>query len=508
MRAIRLGLTAVVFAFASILSAQSILITNVQVYDGTGSKPYKADVRITGDTISEIAPKLKAAKGDTVVDGKRHALSPGFIDMHSHADDGIFEKSHDVVIRQGITTVLVGQDGGSVYPLRDFFAKLDQNPSAMNVASMAGHGTIRQQVLGNDVLRKATQEEIDKMHNVLHDEMMAGAMGMSSGLEYDAMQYSTTDEIVQLAKMVKGHSGFFNAHVRDEGNGVLGAWEEMYEIGQEAKLPVVITHIKLGSVPVWHKAAKEVPALFAKADVNNVDLKADVYPYTFWHSALRVIMLDRDYYNPEKVKKAIDENGGADGLRITSYKPDKSVEDKTLAEIAKMWNVAPVEAFMRMVKATYSDDRSADTDAEVMGTGMSQDDVKWFIANPRIMFCTDGQLEGKHPRGAGSFPRIMGRYVREQKTLSLETAVHKATALAAAQLNLTDRGKIAKGMKADLVLFDPKTIIDRSTVNDPLAPPAGIDDVLVNGVFVVKDGQPTKARPGRALRHQQPSVSQ
>jgi N-acyl-D-amino-acid deacylase len=507
MRPLRLALIAVVFAFASLLSAQSILITNVQVYDGTGRKPYKADVRITGDTISDIAPKLKPAKGEIILEGKGHALSPGFIDMHSHADDGIFEKSHDAVIRQGITTVLVGQDGGSVYPLKDFFAKLDHNPPAMNVASMAGHGTIRQQVMGNDVLRKATQEEIDKMHNLLHEEMMAGAMGMSSGLEYDPMHFSTTDEIVQLAKMVKGHGGFFNAHVRDEGNGVLGAWEEMYDIGQQAKLPVVITHIKFGSVPVWHKAAKEVPALFAKADANNVDLKADVYPYTFWHSALRVIMLDR-YYDPEEVKTAIAENGGAGGLRITSYKPDKSVEDKTLAEIAKMWNVTPEAAFMRMVKATYSDDHFADTDAEVMGTGMSEDDVKWFIANPRIMFCTDGQLEGKHPRGAGSFPRIMGRYVREQKALSLEMAVHKATTLAAAQLNLTDRGKIAKGMKGDLVLFDPKTIIDRSTVSDPLAPPAGIDDVLVNGVFVVKDGQPTKARPGKALRHQQPAVSQ
>jgi N-acyl-D-amino-acid deacylase len=508
MNPIRVTLLAAVFAFASVLSAQSILITNVQVYDGTGGKPYKADLRINGDTISEIAPKLKPAKGDTIVDGKGHALSPGFIDMHSHADLGIFEKSHDAVIRQGITTVLVGQDGGSVYPLKDFFAKLDQNPPAMNVASMAGHGTIRQQVMGNDLLRKATQREIDKMHNLLHDEMMAGAMGMSSGLEYDPMHYSSTDEIVQLAKMVKGHGGFFNAHVRDEGNGTLTSWEEMYQIAKEAKLPVVITHIKLGSTPVWHQAAKKVPTLFAKADANNVDLKADVYPYTSWHSALRVIMLDRDYYNPEKVRKAIVENGGADGLRITSYKPDKSVEDKTLAEIAKMWNVTPEEAFMRLVKATYSDDRSADTDAEVMGTGMSEDDVKWFVANPRIMFCTDGELDGKHPRGAGSFPRIMGRYVREQKALSLEMAIHKATALAAAQLDLADRGKIAKGMKADLVLFDPAAIIDRATVDDPLAPPVGIDDVMVNGVFVVKDGQPTKARSGRALRHPQPPALQ
>jgi N-acyl-D-amino-acid deacylase len=170
--------------------------------------------------------------------------------------------------------------------------------------------------------------------------------------------------------------------------------------------------------------------------------------------------------------------------------------------------MSPVDAYMKLVKSTLKPDGSpGDDDVDVMGESMSDDDVKWFIAQPRIMFCTDGELEGKHPRGAGAFPRVLGRYVREQKVLSLAAAIHKMTALPAQQLGLTDRGRIAKGMKADLVIFDPATVIDRSTVEKPLDPPAGIPYVMVNGVFVVNDGQPTTARPGKPLRHMQPAAT-
>lgn len=505
MHTVRLLLGLCLLFLAQSLSAQSVLIKNARIVDGTGKKPFAADVRVTGDTITAIAPRVKPTAGETVIDAKGLVVSPGFIDMHSHADDGIFTKSHNAVIRQGITTVLVGQDGGELYPLADFFTKLEKSPPAMNVASMAGHGTLRHQVMGNDVRRAATPEEIDKIFNLLHQEMVAGAMGMSGGLEYDAGHWSTTDELVNLNRMVQGHRGFFNAHVRDEGDNVFRSFQEMEEIGRRAKVPVVITHIKLGLTPVWHQTAK-IPALFAQARVDGVDLKADVYPYTFWHSNLRVVILDGDYFNPEKVKQALVENGGAERLRITHYGQEPSLEDKTLAEIAAQWKMSPVDTYMKMVKSTLKPDGSpGDDDIEVMGESMNEDDVKWFIAQPWTMFCTDGELEGKHPRGAGSFPRVLGHYVREQKVLPLEAAIHKMTALPAQQLGVTDRGTLANGMKADLVIFDPATVIDGSTVENPLAPPKGIAYVMVNGVLVVKDGQPTNARPGKPLRHTQPA---
>lgn len=479
----------------------STLISNVMIYDGSGSKPFKGAVRVTGENITEAGPKVKSRPGDVVIDGHGLSLAPGFIDMHSHADNGIFEKSHNAVIRQGITTVLVGQDGGSEYPLKDFFSKLETQPPAMNVASMVGHATVREQVMGKDLYRAATPDEIAKMQALVDQEMGSGAMGLSTGLEYEQGHFATTDEVIQLSKMSSKHGGFYNSHVRDEGNGAFNSFNELVAIGDGAKLPVVITHIKLASPAVWNQAATKMPALFAKATGEGVDLKADVYPYTFWHSTLRVLVLDRDWFNPEKVKKGLDDNGTPAHLRITRYEPDPSVEGKSLQEIAQLWKVTPVEAYMRMIKATLPEGDKKAPEEGVIGESMTEKDVQWFIANPRIMFSTDGELEGSHPRGAGAFPRVLGHYVREEKVLPLESAIRKMTSLPAAQLGLHDRGKIAAGMKADLVLFDPNTVIDKSTLEQPLAPPLGIPGVMVNGQWVVKEGQPTLSRPGAVLRH-------
>ena len=486
------------------LSAQVLHIKNVTILDGSGGKPYKGEVVIDGDKIAGVGKKLPAVAGETVRDGKGLALAPGFIDMHSHADYGIFEKPHDAVIQQGITTVLVGQDGGSIYPLKDFFAQLEKQPPAMNVASMAGHATVREQVMGKDILRPSTPQELEQLHLKLHNEMVAGAMGISTGLEYDAGQFAKIDELIELSKMAKGHGGFYISHVRDEGNNVFRSYDEIIDIGKGANIPVEITHIKLGSTPVWHLAAKRMPEVFAKAKREGVKLSADVYPYTFWHSSLRVIVLDHDYYNEAKVKKAIADNGGPERLRITEYPPDKSMQNKTLGQFAKEWNITPEAAFMRIVKATTEPASGEPEDAEVLGESMSEDDVKWFIADPRIMFCTDGALQGAHPRGAGAFPRILGRYVREQKVISLQEAIRKATSLAAEQIGLKDRGRIAVGYKADLVLFDPKTVIDKSTVEKPLEPPVGIEAVMVNGKWAVDGGKVTGVRSGVPLRKEQP----
>jgi N-acyl-D-amino-acid deacylase len=483
------------------LLAASTLLTNVVIYDGTGRPPFRGDVRVEGERIAAVAPHLAAKQDETVLDQRGLALAPGFIDMHSHGSRGLGDDLDAATVsRQGITTILVGQDGESNFPLRDYLAQLAANPPAINLASMVGHATLREQVMGTDLYRASTQQELARMKSLLARELTAGAFGLSTGLEYEAAHFSTTEEVIDLAKVAAAAKGFYISHVRDEASRTFDSFDEVLRIGREAELPVEITHIKMGSTSVWHQAAKRMPELFERARREGVDLKADVYPYTFWHSTIRVIVPDRDYFNPQKVEQALAENGGAQNIRIVNYAPEATLAGRTLAEIAAHWQVTPVEAYMRIVKATGGADGPNEQDVNVLGTSMSEDDVSWFIAHPDIMFCTDGALHGAHPRGAGSYPRILGHYVREQKLLPLELAIRKMTALPAAQLRLDGRGRIAPGFIADLVVFDPATVIDRSTVEKPLEPPLGIPGVMVSGEWVVHDGEVTGRRPGRVLR--------
>lgn len=231
-----------------------------------------------------------------------------------------------------------------------------------------------------------------------------------------------------------------------------------------------------------------------------MQLTADVYPYTYWYSTIRVIVSDRDFYNEDKVAQALADNGGAAAIRLVIYAPEPALAGKTLEQIAAIWNVTPVAAYMRIVKATSAEVGLSQSMEAIIGTSMSEDDVRWFIAQPQIMFCSDGSLHGAHPRGAGSFPRILGRYVREQGVLPLDLAIHKMTGLPARRLGLEDRGRIAKGFVADLVLFDPAKVIDQSTIEQPEAPPLGIPGVMVSGEWVIEDGKVTGHHPGRVLR--------
>ncbi len=482
---------------------EDVLLKNVTIYDGSGSVPMRGDVRIAGTKIAEVGPNLKPRPGETVIDEHGLAVAPGFIDMHSHADGRILEDpAAELAVRQGITTVVVGQDGDSMYPLADFLTKFDAHPATINIASMAGHGTLREQVMGKDLFRHATAAEIARMKELLAQEMKSGAFGLSTGLEYDAGHESTTEEIVELSKVAAKYQGFYISHVRDEGDRVFDSFDEVMQIGSGAKIPVEITHIKLGSTPVWHQAATRMPHYWQKAASEGVNLKADVYPYTFWSSTIRVIVLDRDFTNPDKVGKAIAENGGAAAIRFTRYDPDPSIVNLTLAEVATKWKMTPVEAYMKVVRETLPATHPTKPPEEsVMVTSMSEDDLRYFIADPHVMYCTDGQLKGKHPRGAGSFPRILGKYVREEKLLTLEAAIHKMTQMPTAQLGLADRGTIKEGNVADLVVFDPATVIDGATVEQPGAPPKGIAGVMVGGEWVVRNNDVTGARPGRALRH-------
>jgi len=503
IRLISIGL----LGLASPLHAADLLLQHARVIDGTGRAGFIGDVRIQGNRIAAVAAHLRPQAGEALRDAHGLALAPGFIDMHSHADRGLLQDLDAATqTRQGVTTMLVGQDGESSFPLRDYFSKLEATPPALNVASMVGHATVRAQAMGKDLFRPSTPAELAQMKSVLAAELQAGAFGLSTGLEYEEGHFATTEEVVELSKVAASAGGFYISHVRDEGNDVFKSYDEILRIGREARIPVEITHIKLGSTPMWHLAAKRMPAYLQAAQREHIDLRADVYPYTYWHSGIRVLVTDRDFFNPVKVRKALADNGGAAAIRLAHYTPEPAVAGKTLAEIAAIWGLSDVDTYMRIVRATMAEVNSDLEMEDIIGTSMSEDDVRWFVAQPWISFCSDGELHGAHPRGAGTFPRILGHYVREQKVLPLELAVHKMTGLSAQRLGLKDRGRIAPGYVADLVLFDPATVIDQSSIEHPELPPLGIPAVMVSGEWVIDAGKPTGKHPGQVLRSSPPKT--
>jgi len=490
-----------ILLFGNAPHAADVLIQNANVYDGTGKPPFAADVRVRAGRIAAVAAHLRPSAGEPVREARGLALAPGFIDMHTHADRGLLQDlDAATVTRQGVTTIFIGQDGQSHFPLRDYYAQLQATPPAINVASMIGQATLREQVMGKDLYRASTPQELARMKVLLADELRAGALGLSTGLEYEQAHFATTAEVIEMSKVAAAAGGFYISHVRDEGNHTFESFDEVLRIGREAHIAVEISHIKLGSTHLWHMAATRMPEYFAAAKRYHVDLMADVYPYTYWYSTIRVLVPDRDYDNAEKVAQALADNGGAAAIRLVLYTPEPDLAGKTLEDIAAAWKLTPAETYIRIVHATSAEVGTHQPMEAIIGTSMSEDDVRWFIAQPQIMFCSDGELHGAHPRGAGSFPRVLGRYVREQKALPLETAIHKMTGLSARQLGLKDRGRIAQGYVADLVLFDPAVVIDQSTIDAPEAPPLGIPAVMVSGEWVIDNGLPTGKHPGQVLR--------
>jgi N-acyl-D-amino-acid deacylase len=483
-------------------AGKGVLIVGARVIDGTGAPGRVTSVRVIGDRIADVGD-LHQRQGETVVIGTGLVLAPGFIDTHSHADGALFEHRDALAdVSQGITTVVVGQDGSSPYPLADFFTHVQREPAAINVASYVGHGTVRDLVLGKDYKRVATAAEVLKMQTLVEQEMRAGALGLSSGLEYDPGIYSDPSEVLALAKTAGAMGGRYISHMRSEDFAFWKALDELITIGRENHMPVQVSHIKLAMKASWGLADSLIHVL-DRARASGVQVTADIYPYTYWHSGMSVLFPHRDFDNRKAAAFALDQVVPADGLILANYGPKPEYSGKTLHEVAQGMSVDDTTALIELLKASEAAEASGDTahaDNSIIATSMEEHDVAKLLAWPYADFCTDGELDGTHPRGYGSFTRIMGRYVRDEHVMPLEEAIRKATSLAAANVGIKDRGRISVGSYADLVLFDPQTIIDRATPKEPHLVSTGIRRVWVNGASVYENERTTDARPGRVLK--------
>jgi N-acyl-D-amino-acid deacylase len=469
---------------------RALTIVGAEVADGTGAALRRANVRIAGNRIASVGSSAPE-NGDTVVDGAGLVLAPGFIDIHNHSAEGLSgDPAAASQIAQGITTVVVGPDGGSPWPIGEYLAERRRNPATVNVATFVGHGTLRRLVMGDDFQRAARADEVAKMAALVDQGMREGALGLSSGLEYEVGGYAETGELVELSTVAARHGGIYMSHIRDEADKSFEALREAVAIGERARIPVQISHIKLGTVGVWHKAAEAI-ALIESAQKRGVDVTADEYPYNAWSSTITVLVPDKQYDYPPSVEKALADVGGAENVLIVRHAAHPEYEFRTLAAVARERKTTAVEQFIQIVK---------DGGAGVVCTSMVDDDMRAFYERPWVMVASDGGIGVRHPRGAGTFPRVLGKYVRDDRWLTLPEAIRKMTSAPTDRLKLAGRGRVAAGAVADLVLFNPKTVVDRSTFSDPGVLASGIEKVFVGGELVWDGGKAAVARPGEVLR--------
>ena len=485
-----------IVASALTLSAQrnpasrTTIIVGADLADGTGATLRRANVRFTGDRITAVGD-VKPQTGDVVVDGKGLVVAPGFIDIHNHSSAGLAsEPAAETQIAQGITTVVVGPDGDSPWPIGEYLTERRKAPATVNVAVFVGHATVRRQVMKDDYKRPARADEVARMVLLVDQGMREGAVGLSSGLEYEVGGYAETSELVELAKVVARYpGGVYMSHIRDEADKTFDALKEAIDIGERAHVAVQISHIKLGTVGVWRKAADAI-ALIEAARKRGVDVTADAYPYTAWQSTITVLVPNKRYDDPPSVERALADVGGAKNVLIVRHAAHKDFEFKTLDVIAADQKRTAVEEFIQIVK---------DGGATVVCTSMVDEDIRAFYQQPWLMVGSDGGLANRHPRGAGTFPRVLARYVRDQQWLTLPEAIRKMTSAPAARLRLEGRGQIKAGAIADVVLFNARTIVDRSTFTEPGVLPTGVEKVFVGGELAWDAGKASVARTGKVL---------
>jgi dihydroorotase/N-acyl-D-amino-acid deacylase len=528
-----------------------ILILNGHIVDGTGSPWYAADVGIRNGRVASIG-KLAGSAAKQTIDAGGRIVAPGFIDMLGQSELTVLVDPHlPSKIFQGITTEITGE-GGSAAPLNDaivkadqvdydhfkltpdwrtfaqYFARVEKQGIGINMAHFVGATQVRRMVLG-DADKQPTAAELERMKALVREAMAQGAVGLSTSLQYPPAPYARTEELVALAAEAAKYGGVYATHMRSEAGSVLEALDEAIRIGREAKIPVEIWHVKAAGKRNWGRM-KEIVAKIDAARRDGVDITADTYAYPAWFNSFsafippwahdggdeQLLVRLKDPQARERIKKEMlspDDKGwdnewqeipGPEAVLIGAVQnPElKSIQGKTLAEIATLWKMDPIDTIFEILIKDH-------VFTYVAVFGMSEPDVALAVAQPWVSFNNDSQgtaptgllgQEHPHPRAYGTFPRVFRKFVREDKLLSLEEAVRKMTALPASKMRLADRGVLKAGMWADVVVFDPETIADLATFAQPNQLSAGMDYVLVNGVPVIAGGKATNALPGKVLR--------
>lgn len=498
-----------------------LLITGGRIVDGTGAPGYLGDVALRGDRIVRVARgRLPRARAARVIDATGHVVAPGFIDAHAHLEPLLQMPASESHVRQGVTTALGNPDGGGFYPIGDQLRRIASAPLGMNVGFFVGHNTVRQRVMGL-ADREPVADELERMRGMVATGMGEGAFGLSTGLFYLPGTFARLDEVVALSAVAADSGGIYTSHLRNEGLGLFSGVGEAIAIGRRAGLPVVLTHHKAAGTAMWG-ASRVTLAMVDSARADGIDVMADQYPYTATSTGLGVLVPAwareggdsafarrtrdpalRDSIRAGVVWNILNDRGGGDLRRVqfsrVAWMPE--LEGRTLHDWATDRGLAPTPEH----GADLVIEGELRGGASMIYHVLDEGDVERIMAYPWTMIGSDGRLsrpgEGHpHPRAYGTFPRVLGRYVRERGVLTLEDAVRKMTGLPAWRVGLTDRGRLAEGLRADVVVFDPRTVLDRATFESPHQYPDGIPYVIVNGVVVVDGGRFTDARPGRVLR--------
>ena len=486
-----------------------IILTGAKIADGQGNPLFQADIGVKDERITAIG-NLSHAEADEKIDITGLVAAPGFIDVHNHAHNevagGILViPKADNMLRQGVTTIVAGNCGGSPFPMGEHLDAVEKLPIRQNYACLVGHGTVRRKVMEGKVNGVPTADELDRIEGLVSDAMDEGAIGVSAGYFPDSV---TTQELIAAAKGAAKKGGVYASHIRSEGEKLLEAIEEIITVGEKAELPVQISHIKTFGPANWQKCDDAI-RLMEQAHDRGIRIRADRYPYIASYGGFAGIVppwargKKLESLSGEERKRLcreaeleISKIGGADKIIIAPWETDEEIGGKTLQQLSDEWNLHPGEtAAILAARGRISAIRFA----------MCEENLRKFLSHPLVFVASDGHLRKfgdgtSHPRNYGTFPRVLARYVREQKLLTLEEAVRKMTSMPATQFNLKDRGVLKVNAIADIVVFDPKTVRDTATFEQPHAYPEGIKYVLVNGGIAVRDGQTTEGCFGRVIR--------
>lgn len=495
------------------LSAQQpldVLIRGGTIVDGTGSVPRRADLGIRGERIVFIGDAGARFTAARTIDATGLVVAPGFIDPHTHAAGDLSSperKGNVNYLMQGVTTVVTNNDGGGPVDIAGQLARWRQNGIGPNAMVYVGQGSVRRAVMGMSDARP-TAAQLDSMRTLVARAMEAGAIGLSTGLYYAPGSYATTEEVIELAKVAAARSGRYDSHIRDESSytvGLLASVAEVIRIGREARLPVHISHIKALGVDVWGKS-DSVIALMKAARSSGVELTANQYPYTASGSGVGASLLPRwaevggrdslarrmdDPATRARLVSEMTENlrrrGGANSLLITGGR-DSTIRGQRLDEIARAWNLSPIEAALRIIR---------NGDASVASFNMNEQDIVNFMRQDFIATGSDGS-DG-HPRKYGTYPKLLREYVREKRVITLPHAVRRSSSMPAHMLGIRDRGLLSAGNFADVIIFDPASFRDLATYEEPTVLAEGMRYVFVNGMLAIDNGAYTGAAAGRVL---------